>query len=226
MSKKKFRLDLSTEDDSLDLDDLFEVQARSVKRLANLRILVLNADYQPLSFKPLSTVPWTRYFFWYAKGLERIKIGEPPIVHVVEEYDEVVHTAHGEFRLPSIVAHSSQRPMPERPAFTRNNIYLRDDYTCQYTGVKYPEKELNLDHVIPQSKGGKSSWTNLVTSHIDINTIKSSRTPREAGLRLIREPYMPSAWELREKGRKYPTKLDHKSWADYVYWHVKLEEDE
>ena len=116
--------------------------------------------------------------------------------------------------------------LSEKAAFNRANIYLRDDYTCQYTGIKYPPSELTLDHVHPQSRGGKSNWTNMVACHKDVNFKKADRTPKEAGLRLLREPYAPSAWELRDRGRSYPSAFGHESWADYVYYNIELESEE
>lgn len=218
--------DMSSEDEDIDLDGLHEQQARAVPRLANRRVLLLNADYQPMSYKPLSTVPWTTAFFWLAKGWNRMAEGKPPIIHVVSEYDDYVHTGTTKFRVPAIVALTKMAAMPERAPFNRANLYLRDDYTCQYSGIKYPISELTLDHVMPQSRGGKTNWTNLVTCHKKINFDKADKTPKEAGLRLKREPYVPSAWELREKGRSYPSRFDHHSWADYVYYNVELEKED
>lgn len=226
--KNNLRFDkMSSEDELLDLDDLHESQAAAGPSwLHNKRVLLLNADFAPLSYKPLSTIPWTKAFFWLVKGWSRIEDGGDPIITVVEEYDEVIHTGQQEFPVPSVVALTKMAPLPEKAAFTRNNIYLRDDYTCQFTGVRYPASELTLDHVYPASRGGKSTWTNLVTCHKDINFKKADRTPKEAGLRLIKQPHAPSAWELRERGRYYPSPFGHESWGDYVYWHVHLEEDE
>lgn len=217
---------VSTEDEQVDLDDMHEYQAADgPARLANKRVLLLNADFAPLSYKPLSTIPWTKAFFWLAKGWNRIDEGKDPIITVVEEYDDVIHSGSREYRIPSVVALTKMQPLPERAAFTRGNIFLRDDYTCQYTGVQYPASELSLDHVQPQSRGGKTNWTNLVTCHKLVNFKKADRTPREASLRLLREPVVPSAWDLRDKGRKYPSPFAHESWNSYVFWHVLLEED-
>lgn len=223
---KKLRFDqMSTEDDLVDLTDMHETDTLAgPTRLHDKRVLLLNADFAPISFKPLSTIPWETAFFWLSKGWDRVAKGGRPIITVVAEYDEVVHSAHQTFRIPSVVALTKMTKLPDRAAFTRGNVYLRDSYTCQYSGIRYPVSELTLDHVMPQSRGGKSNWLNLVTCHKDINFAKADRTPREAGLRLLHEPYAPSAWELREKGRSYPSKLGHESWADYVYFNVKLEE--
>lgn len=226
--KKNMKFDaVSTEDEDIDLTSLHESQsAAGPAHLRGKRILMLNADYQPLSYRPLSTVSWEDVFFWLSKGWEREKEGKPPIIHIVEEYEDVyVNTTKKRYKLPSVVALTKMAPMPQKAAFTRNNIYLRDDYTCQYTGIRYPASELTLDHIYPQSRGGKSSWENLVACHREVNFKKADRTPKEAGLKLIKEPHAPSAWELREKGRNYPTPFAHDSWADYVYWNVKLDEE-
>lgn len=222
--KKHLRFDqVSSEDPLVDLDDMHEAQAAAgPARLRNKRVLLLNADFAPMSYKPLSTIPWTKVFFWLTKGSYR----DDPIITPVEYYDEVVHSGGGkEWKVPAVVAYTAMQPMASSAAFNRANIYLRDDYTCQYTGVRYPASELTLDHVHPQSRGGKTNWTNLVACHKDVNFKKADRTPKEAGLRLLREPYIPSAWDLREKGRKHPVPFDHETWASYVYWHVELETD-
>ena len=216
--KPKLRL---VHDADIDLDDPFEDQAAAgPARLANKRVLFLNADFQPMSYKPLSTIPWTRAFFWLVKGWNRMEKGGRPIITVVAEYDDIVHSGKQEFRLPAVVALTKMAKLPDVAAFNANNLYLRDDFTCQYTGIRYPRSELTLDHIQPQSRGGKSNWTNLVACHKDVNFAKADKTPKEAGLRLLREPYAPSAWELRERGRSYPSKMDHPSWNDYVVWNT------
>jgi len=104
---------------------------------------------------------------------------------------------------------------------SRRNIYLRDDYTCQYTGVKLPSSELNLDHVIPTSRGGRTCWENLVCCSIEINERKGDRTPAEAGLTLIRRSRKPDAAELLFKA----TPVRHETWKHFVdaaYWNTEL----
>lgn len=104
---------------------------------------------------------------------------------------------------------------------SRKNIYLRDNHTCQYTGRKLPSSELNLDHVIPTSRGGKTSWENLVCCCVEVNSIKGDRTPAEAGLTLIRRPTRPDPTALMFKAR--PAR--HDSWKHFVdaaYWNTEL----
>jgi len=196
------------------------------KNLKHKRVLQLNADYSPLSYRPLSTISWEEAMFLLAKGWDRVASGGDPIITVVEEYEDTwVHSAHNTYKLPSVVALNKMVPLPDYAALSRNNIYLRDGYTCQYTGIKYPANELTLDHIKPRSRGGKSTWLNLVTCSKDVNFRKADKSLKESGLRLIREPYIPTSWELREQGRKYPSALLHESWENYVFYNVKLQED-
>lgn len=104
---------------------------------------------------------------------------------------------------------------------SRKNIYLRDNYTCQYTGKKLPASELNLDHVVPTSQGGKTTWDNLVCCSVEVNSIKGGRTPQQAGLKLIRRPRRPEPSELLFKSHRFR----HDSWKHFVdaaYWNTEL----
>ncbi len=115
---------------------------------------------------------------------------------------------------------------------TRKNIFLRDDNVCQYCDKHKPAKELNIDHVIPKSQGGKNTWDNLVCSCIKCNAEKRDRTPKEAGMSLIRKPKKPSQYLMF---KNYLNRMDEdpfKEWVrffpdDFIsqaYWNVELEE--
>lgn len=105
--------------------------------------------------------------------------------------------------------------------FSRQNVFDRDNHTCQYCGTRKSSKELNLDHVIPSSRGGKTSWKNIVLSCIECNSKKANRTPEEAGMKLIRKPFQPQWCQIQTKvGHRIP-----KSWEDFVgqlYWQTEL----
>jgi 5-methylcytosine-specific restriction endonuclease McrA len=104
---------------------------------------------------------------------------------------------------------------------SRKNVYLRDNYTCQYTGRKLPASRLNLDHVIPTSRGGKTTWENLVCCCVEVNMIKGNKTPREAGLKLIRQPKRPDPTELLFRSHRFR----HDTWKHFVdtaYWNTEL----
>lgn len=78
-----------------------------------------------------------------------------------------------------------------RVKFSRLNIYARDGFTCQYDGRQYPTEDLTFDHVQPRSRGGRTSWENIVTCCVDCNATKADRTPAEAGMKLLRVPRKP-----------------------------------
>lgn len=106
---------------------------------------------------------------------------------------------------------------------SRRNVYLRDNYTCQYTGKKLPASELNLDHVVPTSRGGKTTWENVVCCSIRVNSIKGGRTPQEAGLKLIREPKRPDPAQLLFRSRR-PRHDVWKHFVDAAYWNTELQD--
>lgn len=171
--------------------------------------LVLNADYIPLSYFPLSVWPWQGAL--KAVFLDRVDI--------VAEYDRVVRSPSVEMRLPSVVC-LRQYVKPVRfPAFTRFNLFLRDEFRCQYCGEG---GEVTFDHVVPRSAGGRTEWTNVVAACPDCNRKKGHTTLRQAGMRLARAAYCPTAFQLKEIGRQFPPNHLHESWADFLYWDTEL----
>jgi 5-methylcytosine-specific restriction endonuclease McrA len=106
------------------------------------------------------------------------------------------------------------------PAFTRFNVFLRDSFTCQYCSSC---EDLTFDHVTPRSRGGRTTWENIVTACARCNLGKGGRTPREADMHPRRHPRRPSMYELQEHGRKFPPNHLHESWLDYLYWDIELE---
>jgi len=172
--------------------------------------LVLNADYRPLSYYPLSLWPWQDVI--KAVFLDR--------VDVVSTYDQVVHSPSFEMKLPSVIALKSYVTQDRPPAFTRFNLFLRDAFTCQYC---WAGEDLTFDHVIPRSRGGRTTWENIVTACARCNLTKGGRTPREANMQPRHAPQRPSAYELQEHGRRFPPNHLHQSWLDYLYWDIELE---
>jgi 5-methylcytosine-specific restriction endonuclease McrA len=106
------------------------------------------------------------------------------------------------------------------PAFTRFNLFLRDSFTCQYCPSS---EELTFDHVIPRSRGGRTTWENIVTACARCNLTKGGRTPGEAHMHPRHRPRRPTAFELQEHGRRFPPNHLHESWLDYLYWDIELE---
>ena len=175
--------------------------------------LVLNADFRPLSYYPLSLWPWQ----------EAIKAVVADRVNVVSEYDQLVHSPRRTLRLPSVISLKDYIPTARRPAFTRFNVFLRDRFSCQYCGHPFPTPELTFDHVIPRSRGGRTTWDNVVTACGPCNLHKGSRLPFEAGMRLLDLPDQPTTYDLQENGRAFPPNYLHHSWRDFLYWDSELE---
>ena len=180
--------------------------------LENCPALVLNADYRPLSYLPLSLWSWQDTV--KAVFLERVDI--------LSEYDAVVHSPSFEMRLPSVIALREYVAPAPYPAFTRFNVFLRDSFRCQYCDRRKPTPELTFDHVIPRSKGGRTTWENVVTACGICNARKGSLLPSQCGMHPHREPYRPRNTELQEKGRIFPPNYLHDSWRDYLYWDTEL----
>jgi len=113
------------------------------------------------------------------------------------EHQYVIPALHGDYHLPSALVLETYVNIPYfKIRATRRNVFRRDGLTCQYTGEKLTFKEATIDHILPQSRGGSNTWGNMVTCERRLNQRKGDRTPKEAGLQLIREPVKPSRAEL------------------------------
>jgi 5-methylcytosine-specific restriction endonuclease McrA len=172
--------------------------------------LVLNADFRPLSYYPLSLWSWQ----------DAIKAVFLDRVNIVSEYSTCVHSTTMEFALPSVVSLKSYVKPPEFPAFTRFNLFLRDGFSCQYCGQN---GDLTFDHVIPRRAGGRTTWENVVAACSPCNLRKGGRMPKQASMFPRQPPRQPNVFQLHEVGRKFPPNYMHESWQDYLYWDTELE---
>lgn len=178
--------------------------------LKNRPALVLNADYRPLSYFPLSLWPWQ----------EAVKAAWLDRVDIVAEYDDVARSPSTVIRIPSVVVLKDYvRPL-KRVSFTRFNLFLRDEFCCQYCGAK---GELTFDHVIPRAAGGVTSWENVVAACSPCNLRKGSLSLQHSGMQLVRPPRAPEAAALHNVGRKFPPDYLHESWIDFLYWDAELD---
>ena len=183
---------------------------RDPAALKHYPALVLNADYRPLSYYPLSLWPWQ----------EAVKAVVLDRVQIVAQYEATVRSQRSEIRIPSVVVLKDYIKPQKRVAFTRFNLFLRDEFCCQYCGAK---GDLTFDHVVPRSRGGVTSWENVVAACSPCNLRKGSRSLRASGLSLLKVPRQPSSDELRNVGRKFPPNHLHDSWLDYLYWDAELD---
>ena len=137
--------------------------------------------------------------------------------------DDFVRSVQFEILVPRIIRLLAYDRLPKsRVKFNRRNIFARDGNRCQYCGRRFAPNELSLDHILPRSRGGGANWSNIVCACIRCNVRKGGRTPREANMRLIREPIQPKtspSLRLKLSHRKYQS---WKSFLDEAYWSVEL----
>ncbi|MCA0272954.1 MAG: HNH endonuclease [Proteobacteria bacterium] len=183
---------------------------RDPSALRHFPALVLNADFRPLSYYPLSLWPWQ----------EAIKAAFLDRVTIIAEYDEVVRSQRSAIRIPSVVVLKEYVKPQKRVAFTRFNLFLRDEFCCQYCGSK---GDLTFDHVVPRSRGGITSWENVVAACSPCNLRKANKSLAQSGLHLRHPPHQPTTEDMQRAGRRFPPNHLHVSWADYLYWDAELE---
>lgn len=169
---------------------------------------------------PIGLTNWQKAVTLWAKNRVTI-VSEDPI--------RVLRSQSYEMNMPVVIqlknafARRARREVP----FSRRNVAIRDRAQCQYCGKKsLPSNEWTYDHVLPRSRGGKSSWKNMVLACVDCNFYKADRTPEEAGLHLLNKPVRPDvndkrfAFRLRIRNVK-PEWQPYKHW---LYWNLELDE--
>ncbi len=141
-----------------------------------------------------------------------------------EDPYESIRTFSIEIRVPKIIKLVVYDKLPKaRVKFNRKNIFARDKNICQYCGKRFPTSELSLDHVVPRTQGGISTWKNIVCACTDCNKHKGGRRPVEAGMKLIRKPVQPKHCpiiQLKLGSNKYQS---WRQFLDNAYWSVPLE---
>jgi 5-methylcytosine-specific restriction endonuclease McrA len=193
------------------------------------RVLVLNRNYQPVA------VTCVRRAFGMlvggaAQALDhefRAFDYESWAELSAEQGDDVIHTAKNALKVPRVLVLQAFDKMPRAQVrFSRQNIYLRDGFTCQYCNKRLPRQKLNLDHVVPRSQGGRTSWENIVCSCIKCNLKKGGRTPDQAGMALVTKPKRPSWSSLTPRLGRVP----YREWLPFIdpvtasYWNTELED--
>ena len=137
-------------------------------------------------------------------------------VEVLEESERMVHSSRFSVRVPAVIRLVRfVRFRRWDVKFSRENIYARDRYRCQYCNVELAAKDLTCDHVIPRSQGGSTEWTNIVACCSECNRKKGGQTPGQAGLRLLKKPTRPS-WLIGFRTR-FAAKEPPVQWRDYLF---------
>lgn len=199
--------------------------------LLNTKVLVLNRSYLPIHVTSVR-----RAFALLYQGVARAVDEQYRTFDfdswrdlAVEVHHERLGVVGGFIRVPRVLLLIAYERVPKRHVrFSRFNIYARDGNTCQYCGVRFARTELNLDHVIPRSRGGVSTWENVVCSCHACNRHKGGRSPEEAGMQLIRRPRRPE-WTPFSADlfvfRRYREWAPFINTVDTAYWNTELLED-
>jgi 5-methylcytosine-specific restriction endonuclease McrA len=165
-------------------------------------VLVLNASYEPINICGAR-----RALVLVLKGVAKTE----------EEQGAMLHAARVRMPLPSVIRLLEYRRIPHQTrALSRKNILMRDRYTCQYCHRTMPSGELTLDHVVPRSRAGETTWENLVACCHPCNNRKGSRTPEEAGMKLARAPRPFSLHTSRHLMRLLAKSDDQ--WRKYLFY--------
>tara|TARA_B110000503_G_scaffold86091_1_gene131090 strand:+ start:2464 stop:2946 length:483 start_codon:yes stop_codon:yes gene_type:complete len=158
---------------------------------------------QPVSVLPLSCVEWQ----------EAVRYLVLDKVHVVEWYEDwFVRSEHWTTRVPAVIVLKEYQKPKVTVRMSKRNVFLRDEYICQYCGVRVNDASATLDHVLPISKGGKTTWENSATACKDCNYRKADKTK----MKPKSVPYKPHFWDLSAKRKKQGYHLHHPSWRNYL----------
>jgi len=191
-------------------------------------VLVLNRVYQPVHITSVRRA-FSLLYQGAAKAIDaqfQLFDFESWSALAAASHEDAIRTVNRRIRVPRVIVLIAYEHLPRtRVRFSRFNIYARDDNTCQYCGRRHRRAELNLDHVVPRSRGGSTNWENVVCSCIACNLRKGGRTPEEAGMRLLRSPVRPR-WTptFRNAARRafYREWRPFLTLADAAYWNAEL----
>jgi 5-methylcytosine-specific restriction endonuclease McrA len=198
--------------------------------MLNSRVLVLNRSYLPINVTSAK-----RAFIMIYAGIAKVVDSEFRTFDFqtwadldVQDQHESIGLVNKLIRIPRVIIVVTFDSIPKRQVkFNRYNIFARDNWTCQYCGKHKPKSELNLDHVVPRSLGGMSSWENVVCSCLKCNMKKGGRTPKQANMKLKRRPRKPSWIQSLQRAMSV---ICYQEWEPFLsplnraYWSVELDE--
>jgi len=199
--------------------------ARRVSVL-NTKVLVLNRSYLPVHITVVRRALSLLYQGLARAVDEQYRTFDFDSWSTLAADEDRIGLVDRAIRVPRVILLQGYDRIPRRYVrFSRFNIYSRDQNRCQYCGRQFPRAELNLDHVVPRSKGGTSIWENVVCSCHRCNRLKGGRTPAEAGMRLIRQPRRPQWTPFMTETyslRRYKEWMPFLSAVDAAYWNTEL----
>ena len=164
---------------------------------------MLNADGAPVSWLPLSVIPWE----------EAVKYIVLEKATVLEFYDDwIVHSANWETPVPAVMILREYEKRKTSIRYSKHNVFLRDGYVCQYCGDDVSKKTATLDHVLPVSHGGKTTFENTVCACATCNANKGN----DKKIVPKHKPFKPTYFQLVDKRKKQKWDIPHPSWANYL----------
>jgi 5-methylcytosine-specific restriction endonuclease McrA len=184
----------------------------------DLKSLVLNADYRPISVWPLSLIT----------GQEAVRAVFRGRATVVEEWDAVFRSPSREILVPKVVALNEYAPVSAEPKFCRRSILLRDRFRCQYCGQRFASHELTFDHVVPRAAGGRTEWSNILSACVECNKKKQDMPAnwsgrKGTGLRPLKAPRQPTTMELLRAGLEFLDPAIREDYGAWLYWSAELQ---
>jgi hypothetical protein len=197
-----------------------------VTSVLNTKVLVLNRSYMPVHITSVRRALSLLYQdLAHAVDVQYRTFDFESWADLAAE-EEAIGLIDRAIRVPRVILLLAYDRVPRRHVrFSRYNIYARDQNRCQYCGRQFARAELNLDHVVPRSQGGTSTWENVVCSCLRCNRVKGGRTPTQAGMKLIRQPYRPQWTPFMLEAfslRRHKEWLPFLSGVDAAYWNTEL----
>jgi 5-methylcytosine-specific restriction endonuclease McrA len=165
--------------------------------------LLLNKDGQPVSLLPMSTLTWQ-------DAIRYLVLDKGDVLSWHEDW--VVRSARWETKVPAVLMLKEYMKPKASVRFSKSNVFLRDNYHCQYCGIVVTKKTATLDHVLPTSHGGKTTFENCVTACGKCNSNKGN----DKRIRPKKSPHKPTYYELVERRRQWPFDLKHPDWEMYI----------
>ena len=197
--------------------------------LLNSKVLVLNRSYFPVHVTSVRRA-FSLLYQGIAKAVDaqyRTFDYESWSALSTSVHDETIGLIGRAIRVPRVILLVSYDRVPRRRVrFSRFNVFARDKNTCQYCGRRFARNELNLDHVVPRSRNGESTWENIVCSCFVCNRIKGGRRPEEAGMRLVKKPVQPEWTPFMLETfslRRYQDWVPFLNEVDAAYWNTELQ---
>lgn len=197
--------------------------------MINSSVLVLNR-----SFYPVHVTTVRRAFCLLYSGIAKVVDAQYNLFDFkswteisLSLSDDVIGTVDRLIKVPRVIIILTFDRFPKRGVrFNRYNIFTRDRNTCQYCGEHFPRGELSLDHVVPISRGGRTTWSNVICSCVECNKRKGGRLPEEVGMKLRKKPVKP-AWNpefsVSFRYTVYKEWIPFLNIVDFTYWNLELE---